>query len=239
MEVYEQPTKGEENLKEQKATGDHLFELIIKSFDDEEVPIENIIGFGSDGCNVMFGEHDSVASRMKETRPGIYTRKCICHSMYICASKAAEGLPRMAEDLIRNIANYFSVSGKRQAEFAHFQSSFNSPIQKMLHPCQTRWLSLHPAVNRVVIHWDALLPYSYSRKLSEKTEANIVQAMQNDLIYLILLALDYLLPFFTNLNELMQSNEPLIATMHIKITQVFKELLKSVMDEEYVNGTSV
>lgn len=35
-----------------------------------DIPKSNIIGFGSDGCNVMMGENNSVSSRFKTHCPG-------------------------------------------------------------------------------------------------------------------------------------------------------------------------
>lgn len=45
------------------ATGETLFQLVVSELTDEEVPFDNVVGFASDGCNVMMGEHYSVSSR--------------------------------------------------------------------------------------------------------------------------------------------------------------------------------
>jgi len=44
----------------------------MSTLSEYEVPMDNIIGFGSDGCNVMMGLHNSVASRLRATFPGKY-----------------------------------------------------------------------------------------------------------------------------------------------------------------------
>uniref|UniRef100_A0A6V7JGC1 DUF4371 domain-containing protein n=1 Tax=Bracon brevicornis TaxID=1563983 RepID=A0A6V7JGC1_9HYME len=51
-----------ENGSTTSATGEHLYTNLIESFKGRDIPMQNIIGFGSDGCNVMMGEHNSVAS---------------------------------------------------------------------------------------------------------------------------------------------------------------------------------
>lgn len=40
-------------------------------FESASIPFQNIIGFGSDGCNTMFGANNSVVSRLKFNLPGI------------------------------------------------------------------------------------------------------------------------------------------------------------------------
>lgn len=138
------------------ATGKKIFDCLYKSFNNYGIPLENIIGFGSDGCNTMMGAHNSVASRMIEHFPGITIWTCICHSLHLCASEACKSLPKRCEDLARNVYSYFSMSSKRSAQFIQFQEMNNTPIHKLLHPSQTRWLSLHMIVSRLLGQWERI-----------------------------------------------------------------------------------
>lgn len=52
-------------------TAESLYLTIIETFTQRNVPLENTIGFASDGCNVMMGAHNSVASRLRSALPGI------------------------------------------------------------------------------------------------------------------------------------------------------------------------
>jgi len=124
------------------ATAENLFKGIIKSLEDNSIPLSNMIGFAADGCSAMMGQHNSVASRFKEKCPGIFILKCVCHSAHLCASEACKSLPRSVEDLARNIYNFFKSSAKRQCQFYAFQEFVNVVPHKILHPSQTRWLSL-------------------------------------------------------------------------------------------------
>lgn len=77
----------------EKATANHLYNTIMSSFRSEKVNLENLIGFGLDGCNTMQGEHNSVSSRLQANFPGISNMKCICHSLAICSNEAVQVLP--------------------------------------------------------------------------------------------------------------------------------------------------
>lgn len=72
------------------ATSNRIFNCIMKSFTDFDVPVSNIIGFGSDECSTMMGVNNSVSSRFKDLCPGIYIMKCICHSAHLCASETCK-----------------------------------------------------------------------------------------------------------------------------------------------------
>lgn len=91
------------------STAESIFDALIKTFTSRNIPRENIIGFGSDGCNVMMGRNNSVSTRFVELCPEIKIVKCVCHSLHICASEACKILPRSIEDLARDIYSFFKV----------------------------------------------------------------------------------------------------------------------------------
>lgn len=99
---------------EEGATARRLFNHIKSSFNKYDIPSKNVIGFGSDGSNVMMGSENSVASRMKDLCPGLRVSKCICHSLHLCASEACKCLPRSCEGLARNIYIIFSIIVQRE-----------------------------------------------------------------------------------------------------------------------------
>ncbi|KAJ8932908.1 hypothetical protein NQ314_014352 [Rhamnusium bicolor] len=53
----------------------------------------------------------------------------------------------------------FKSSSKRQCEFMKFQDFAKTEPLKMLHPSQTRWLSLIEVVERILQQWSTLLLY--------------------------------------------------------------------------------
>lgn len=75
------------------ANAENLYKALIDSLTNRNVPLKNMIGFGSDGCNVMMGDNDSVKTRLMLDFPGIIITKCVCHSAHLCASEACKQLP--------------------------------------------------------------------------------------------------------------------------------------------------
>ncbi|XP_050311331.1 E3 SUMO-protein ligase KIAA1586-like [Anthonomus grandis grandis] len=141
------------------ATAEVIYNKLIAVFTSSGLPLENIIGFGSDGCNTMFGSKNSVVTRLELNFPGIVIQKCICHSLHLCASEACKVLPRHCEDLARNIFSFFKHSSKRQAQLLEFQEFCQVEPHKILRPSQTRWFSLLMVVNRIIEQW--IIHYSY------------------------------------------------------------------------------
>lgn len=125
--------------------------------------------------------------------------KCVCHSAHLCASEACKQLPRALEDMARNIFNFLKSSSKRQAELKQFQMFLNLKPHKMLHPSQTRWLSLIAVVSRILEQWDSLKLYFTDTYLSQRliSTETIYYGLNDPFMKLGFLFLNWSLPLFT------------------------------------------
>lgn len=63
-----------------------LTTILVSFFEKTSIPLQNIVGYASDTTNVMFAEHHSVVSLLKQKIPHLFTMKCLCHSAHLCAS---------------------------------------------------------------------------------------------------------------------------------------------------------
>ena len=157
-----------------------------------------MIGFASDGANAMMGAHNSLSSRLVTDIPNLFIMKCICHSFHLCASYACMSLPRAVEQLTRDVYNYFMSSPKRLSELKEFQDFVKVKPHKLLHPSQTRWLSLQAVVCRVLEQYDALILYFTDAAFSERIMATekILHYLKDPTNKLYLQFLEFILPFF-------------------------------------------
>lgn len=221
------------------ANAKKLYNTVIDSFKKFDIPMENIIGFGSDGCNAMMGRNNSVSSRFRQDFPGIIVIKCICHSLHLCASDACKELPLNCEKLARNIYNFFKSSSKRQSEFKEFQHFAEVDVHKILRPAQTRWLSLNAVVQRILEQWDALRLYFDSKWLEDSECHDIHSCLNDPIIKAYYYFLAWMLPKFTKLNSYFQSESVLITKLDEKMTAFYKELLLLVLNRNYVNSAPI
>lgn len=219
-----------------ETTAQNLFETVLSTFKAKNVPIENIIGFASDGANVMMGEWNSVASRFKQLCPGITVFKCICHSLNLCANEACKQLPRSCEELVRNLYNFFNCSSKRQSEFVQFQKFTDTEVHKLLHPAATRWLSLELVVGRTLEQWSALTLYFNEKWIEQKLIAaeQIHKYLNDPFLKLYFLFLKWVLPKFTKMNQYFQSEKIVLTDMHSSMTDMYSDLLCCFLDRTYI-----
>jgi hypothetical protein len=78
----------------QGETAADLFELMKTDLAKHDVQITQLVGFAADTTNVIFGENNSIASRIKEENPNCLAIKCACHSCALAVSHACALLPR-------------------------------------------------------------------------------------------------------------------------------------------------
>lgn len=218
------------------STGENLYELLIHTFTSNQIPLDNLVGFAADGASNIMGEHNSLSSRLRDAMPGINIFKCICHSIHLCASEAAKTLPRHCEDLLRNIYTYFSHSAKRKHNFKEAQLFLELKPHKILHACQTRWLSLHQAVTRILEQWEALKLYFTNNVADERLKSveYIVEHLNDPSVFLYFNFLNFILPSFTRLNLMFQKEGPTVHLLHFHITQLYNNLLRYFCRSEVV-----
>ncbi|XP_077497791.1 zinc finger BED domain-containing protein 5-like [Amblyomma americanum] len=206
-----------------------LYSALTSTFQRAGIPYkENLVGFAADGASVMMGSKHSVMVLLKKEIPGLFILKCTCHSFHLCASYACSKLPRVVEDLVRDVYSYFNSSPKREGTLKKFQALLELKPHKLLHPSQTRWLSLLAAVDRFLEQYDALEAYFASAVSTDRLLATetIYRRLQDPLNKLFLMFLSFVLPLFNNLNKQMQSDAP---QLH-KLLRSAEACVRTIMD---------
>jgi len=117
-----------------------------------------------------------------------------------------------------------------------FQQFLNIEVHKLLHPSQTRWLSLCAVVQGLL---DALYLYFSEKWLSEKlvSTENIHFQLNDPFTKAYFYSLEWILPKFTGINQYFQSEHVVINTLNEKMELVYTDLLLYYMRNEYVMKT--
>lgn len=94
----------------------------------------------------------------------------LCHSLQLAVSAASkETIPRSVEYFISETYNWFSISPKRREAYKAVCATINcgqKPLQ-ITKVCATRWLSIEPAVTRILDQWEELKRHFELTKASE------------------------------------------------------------------------
>lgn len=223
------------------ATAQNLYNLITNFFNQYNVPYkQNLVGFGADGANTMMGNINSLKTLLIKDIPHLFVMKCICHSLALCASYACQTLPDEVEKLVRTVYTYMQHSFKRKSEFQEFQTFLNVKPHKILHPSQTRWLSLNNVVRRVLEQFESLKLYFRAENYdSVSGAAEIYDLLNNPINKLYLEFLEFILPTFNDLNLEFQAEAPKIHLLYSKMATAIKLLLSYYIKPKYLKNTDL
>lgn len=221
-------------------TATTIYESLIKCLNEKDIPMENVIGYCSDTCNVMFGKHHSVAQMLVENYPWILTVKCTCHMIHLCSSYASKKLPKSLEDLCRNIYSHFKLSSKRLDAFVEFQEFLELEKNKILRLVDTRWLSMKGVVKRILEQYDALKLYFTSVVFEDPTHTNetILRSLNNKFNLAYLEFMDFSLGRLTSFNTLFQSETPLLHQLKDEVERLIISFCNDFLKISYVRSTS-
>ena len=227
-------------VKVTAADANTIYAAIVQKLNNSTINYKlNLIGFAADGAANMTGKNHSVATLLKIDCPNMIVLKCICHSFALCASYACLMLPSRIETFVRDIYNYVSNSPKRISEFEQIMILLDDKPKKLLHPVQTRWLSLEKVVCRILDLYEPLKIYFAMCYQVEKidTAKSIFQNLEDPIVRLYLEFLKYILPTINKLNKMFQSEQPQIHNIHDGIKRLVCSLFDNFIKPEYLRKT--
>ncbi|XP_063990563.1 uncharacterized protein LOC135169455 [Diachasmimorpha longicaudata] len=227
-------------------SAEKIYNSFQLSLREKQIPLQNIVGLACDNASVMIGVRNSFAQRLKLEVPNLILMNCICHSSAIVASKACSKLPNEPEELIRGASMYLSNSPKRCAVLEEYQEFFGEQKLKILSLSNTRWLSLHQCVSRIIHNWEPLKLFFLSAMLEEQSSSaqNLHKLLDDECVKGYFLFLQYSLNFFNSFNALFQSRQFMLHKLAEcseglirKIARNF--LKKDVIDQLFVKHINV
>jgi Domain of unknown function (DUF4371) len=230
---------------------DALFDLVevengtagglYKSFKDlmmsNNIPLANIIGFASDNCATMMGQHNGFQVLLKADVPDVFVIGCICHSIALCANEASQCLPSWLEAFVKDVCFYFSRSSKRNHAFSMIQDIVAMQNKhRILKLCATRWLSHGLVVERILEQWDALELYFMSEAQTNKVDnaSRIYDVIKTTGTKHMMLFLCYVLKKVNTMNLEFQSQQCRLHTVFGTISDEYRSLLAMFIRPEII-----
>lgn len=138
------------------SSADKLFQAFKNEMWKLQIPFLNIIALSCDNASVMIGKHMSFKKKLEHMCKNVLTLSCPCHSAALITHSACAKIPEYCEEFVKKIANFINSSPKRSAVFEEFLESFMTTNRKILKLSDTRWLSRHLCIERLIESWDTI-----------------------------------------------------------------------------------
>ena len=209
-----------------------IFNTMMAILSDYNLDLKNCVGFGSDGANVVSGQHNSVWTRVKNESPHAVQFTCVCHSLAKVVEHSFNELPSHCAHLLSAIPKFFSKSNIRRNDFLELCNAFGSDQLSKTNPFQkysaTRWLCRGKVASKILQNWDMLKLYFEKivseSKLEVKFKAQVIlEILKNEDFKQIFKFVTPIIGTFEELNQKFQSDmmDPLVALQdlqHLKQT---------------------
>lgn len=226
-------------LKIVECDAKNVHKVIVEQFEKDGLKLENMVGIGVDGANVMVGKYNSVTAIFKRKLPDLIVVKCVSHSLHLCAEKAAEMLPRQLEFLVREAHNWFSYSPKRVDFYKTLYETINNnkDPKKIQGLSGTRWLARYQAVCTILEQWDELkLLFSIAKSDDKCYMAEQLHSIMDRIPYkAFLIFLKNELKNITQLNLLFQSDNVEPTKLFEDLFLLYKNLLQRLVVPAYLD----
>lgn len=139
-----------------------IVKIIQSSLENVGLSLDQVSAFSADNANVNYGIHNSVFTKLKETNSEILRGNCHAHIVHNTVKKALDKLSVDVENIVLKIYSFFSTSAKRRESLKEFCEFCDVEFHDILRHVVTRWLSLNPAITRLLQNWDPLKSYLIS-----------------------------------------------------------------------------
>jgi hypothetical protein len=98
---------------------------------------------------------------------------CASHILHNALQTTADILPIDVEAIVNKIFQYFHIYNVRVEELKEFCDFVDVQYKQILGSVKTTWLSLQPAITRVISMFPALKSFSFPRKNPDDAEKNV------------------------------------------------------------------
>ena len=189
-----------------------IFTKIDATLDRCKIPWGNCVGFGVDNTSVNIGLRHSIMTHVQQKNAECYFMGCPCHLLHNIAGHTSDALQQASgfdvEDLCVDVFYWFDKSTKRKGILREFCSFCDSDYHEVVRYISVRWLSLEKAVYRILQLYTSLQSYFKSESESQARFKRLRTAFEKPLTEVYLLFYQSVLPTFTQINLLLQREDP-------------------------------
>ncbi|XP_070379490.1 uncharacterized protein [Dermacentor albipictus] len=219
------------------ATAEILAGEIQKAMMD--LPQKNFICFFTDGPNVM----KSLKKKMQEAYPNIIDLgECCLHKVHNSFARGLNAFGSDIEGVVIDVYYFFKNSAVQSAAMKAEQVTLGLPETVFLRHVSSRWLTLGPAVDRLIEQYPAVkkvLLSDTSRRTGGQLRERLRKVFSDKTFYAKLLFIRNVSEIFVSFLSLLQGSEPLVHRLYEEMVFLVQKLLGRFMKTEAyrtVNG---
>ncbi|KAG6438962.1 hypothetical protein O3G_MSEX000365 [Manduca sexta] len=217
-------------------SADGMLEAIKKSMDSYNLSFNQVSGLSADNCNANFGIHHSLFTNIKKEVPHLIKGNCHAHIVHNTVKHAMGYLICDIENIVLKIYSHFSVSACRRDELKKFVSMVDGEFHEIKRHIGTRWLSLLPAIDTLLLNWEPICNYFIS--LSDDCPRIIQELLklrdqEGEVVEIYLHFISHMLNIFNKIIKRLEGNEVTILDVYNIMCNLRNELEQRKTDKYF------
>jgi hypothetical protein len=148
-----------------------IYEAIKKFYADNQLDVQKMVMFTSDGASVMLGKSNGVAALLRAEVPHLTVQHCVAHREDLGIDDAWKNLTLMKdiELLLRTVYTTFSRSSVKKAEFEELCNVADHDAISFRPLNEVRWMSRYFAVKALSRNYMMLIDY-FTKQVDEDND---------------------------------------------------------------------
>uniref|UniRef100_H2ZST0 DUF4371 domain-containing protein n=1 Tax=Latimeria chalumnae TaxID=7897 RepID=H2ZST0_LATCH len=213
-----------------------IVKCITNSLENVGLSLDNVPAFGADNTNVNYGIHNSMYTDLHK-KTNLLQGNCRAHIVHNAVRRALNELSVDIETVVLKVYGFFSVSAKGREDLKEFFDFLDVQWREILRRVTTRWLSLNPAVSRMLQNWVAIKSYFIS--VGEDCPKQIQKVLKlakhddiQDTVEMCLLFCNNILNIFEEAIKKLERNDTTAPELY-RSMKCLKEKLNQRKEDEY------
>lgn len=221
----------------QNETSETISNYVYDSLRDKNLS-DKLVAFSADNAATNFGSKDrggqnNVFFTLKSltNNQNIIGVGCVAHIFNNSVHSALDSLPLCFESIVMQIRNHFATFTVRTEELKSISSELDIHFKQILYHSKTRWLSLFPAIERILQMFEPLKSY-FLKTEKNNTSRTLREFFENDLNEGYLWAVHSFMAIYQNrikdtemadvsVNEVLENCSEIINSINARIEQDF------------------
>lgn len=216
-----------------------IFDTLVNCLDEHGLCLKNVLTLGRDGPNVNKTVENLLNEKLKylKYKPLLKFGSCYLHIVNNAFKKGLDILSVKVFDFIIALKKFFDNSDVRWSEFEEIQIDVNVELHKFLDHCESRWLTIGPASDRISEQLPAVqeyflnfLPKKDSNIFKNYYYKTIVSFLENHFLEVTPKFISHWSKIFAKtFTKFMQRKEPLVHLIYARLEKLIMIIATSVI----------
>lgn len=149
-------------FEEPSETAEAICKSITSTLSKHRLSMSSVSAFSADNTNANFGKHKSAYTLLHNENNKLIKSGCLAHIVNNAFKHGLQKLDFDVETVVLKIYSHFSSSASRREDLKSFFDFAQVDWEELIKHVPTRWLSLGPAIDKILKFYPALISYFIS-----------------------------------------------------------------------------